>query len=295
MNRETAKLALRSQSPHERLKAARFLARDATAEDLGLLKHALQSETVSYVKTSLNIGIARLTNIPRPVKIVLSDEEAGSAELRHQIKNQAIDWIAGLLLHEIASPIGLVKRTASREIPDFENSKTRRHLDNLQRIFEAIEQLKNAAAIPRPEDFDLAELVSETVNAEIEAGQMAEVSLHGQRPFVISSDPALVRFAISNGIRNAFEAIGSIGTEETHAIVISWGETDVDFWVAVLDKGPGITGPIESAFEIGKTTKQGHSGFGLAIARQAIQTLGGTISLRPSAQGGARYEARWEK
>ena len=63
----------------------------------------------------------------------------------------------------------------------------------------------------------------------------------------------------------------------------------------MLDKGPGIVGPTESAFDIGKSTKQGHCGFGLAIARQAIETLGGTVSLQPVVGGGALYEARWER
>ena len=71
--------------------------------------------------------------------------------------------------------------------------------------------------------------------------------------------------------------------------------TDVDYWVAVIDRGVGIIGPVESAFGIGKTAKRGHRGFGLPIARQAIETLGGSCTLQPIAEGGAHFEIRWEK
>jgi sensor histidine kinase regulating citrate/malate metabolism len=155
--------------------------------------------------------------------------------------------------------------------------------------------LKGAAAIPRPEQYDLADLIADIASAEAENEPRENPSLLGPKPMMVTSDPALVRLAICNGVRNAFEAVAMANSGEAHQIVITWGQTDVDYWVAVLDRGPGIVGPMESAFEIGKSTKQGHSGFGLAIARQAIETLGGTVVLEPIAQGGAKYTARWER
>ena len=283
-----------SGSNHERLKAARFLMRNAQINDLPALRRARQAETVSYVKTSLDVGIGRLSNLPATAQPDPIDEFEVPAELKRQIYSQAVEWIAGLLLHEIASPIGLVKRSASRELPDYEHSKTKYHLDSVQRTFEAIEQLKGAAAVPKPELFDLAELLSNIVAEELANGHDI-VSLIGPKPLMITSDPALVRLAVCNGIRNALEAVTATNPTGPHPIIITWGETDVDYWVSVLDQGVGIVGPVEAAFEIGKPTKQGHSGFGLAIARQAIETIGGTVRLEPGTAGGARYEARWER
>ncbi len=263
--------------------------------DLLALRKARQTETVSYVKTSLDLGIGRLSNLPSPTQPDPTDEYEVPEELKRQIRSQAVEWIAGLLLHEIASPIGLAKRSASREIPDYENSKTKRLFESVQRTFEAIEQLKGAAAVPKPELFDLAELLSNIVAEETAAGRDFGASFIGPRPLMITSDPALVRLAVCNGIRNSLEAVGAANPIEPHPIIITWGQTDVDYWVAVLDRGVGVVGPVEAAFEIGKSTKQGHSGFGLAIARQAIETLGGTVRLEPGADGGTRYEARWER
>ena len=80
-----------------------------------------------------------------------------------------------------------------------------------------------------------------------------------------------------------------------HAVTISWGDSDVDYWLAVLDHGVGLAGPIETAFEIGNSTKKDHIGFGLAIARQAVETMIGSLILEPAKHGGALYTARWRK
>ena len=161
-------------------------------------------------------------------------------------------------------------------------------------MLEAIEQLKGATAVPKPEEFDLGELLGEIVSEAV-GSDSVEVSLQGPKPMVITSDRTLLRLTISNGMRNAVEAVTGAPGREPHPIIVIWGETDVDCWVVVLDRGPGLVGLAESAFGIGQTTKRGHSGFGLTIARQAIETLGGTCTLRPIAEGGARFEARWER
>lgn len=186
--------------------------------------------------------------------------------------------------------------SAKREIKDeWEASATRRHLETIRRVFDAVEMLKNAAGVPRPQQFDLANMLQEFIEAEVPTA-LPWISPLGPKPFVITSDPGLVRMVVGNGIRNAVEAIeGTEAAPHEHAIVINWGETDADYWVSVLDGGPGIPGPIESAFEIGKSTKKRHSGFGLAIARQAIDTLTGNVTLEPAREGGAVYTARWKR
>ena len=112
---------------------------------------------------------------------------------------------------------------------------------------------------------------------------------------LITSDPRLLQLAICNGVRNAIEAVIESGSNDPHAVVVTWGETDVDYWITIIDRGPGVVGPIGPAFDIGKTTKQGHSGFGLAIARQAMETLSGHVTLQPAVSGGTHYVLRWAR
>lgn len=294
MTREEALEQLSSDSTHERLKAARFLARNSDPKDVQRLRKALQSETVSYVRTSLNLAIKRVETSASRTAAVHAEEFEISGDVRTQIKNEITEQLTGQILHEIASPVGLLATSAAREIPEFKTSKTKVYIENLQRVFEAIEQLKGAAAVPKPREFDLASLIAEIAETVV-GDRSIEISLHGSKPFIITSDQALLSFALSNGIRNSVEAVAALGSDEPYLIIINWGETDIDYWVAVIDRGVGIVGPVESAFGIGKTTKRGHSGFGLAIARQAIETLGGSCTLQPAAEGGAHFEIRWEK
>lgn len=207
-----------------------------------------------------------------------------------------MEWITGFLLHEISSPIGLVRLAAKRELGErWEGSGTQKHLESVTRVFDAIEVLKNAASVPRPQEFDLSALVDELLDDY--GPEIREwISTIGARPFVIKSDPSLVRMVAVNGIRNAVEAQQAASElQNSHAVTISWGDSDVDYWLAVMDHGAGLTGPIETAFEVGNSTKKDHIGFGLSIARQAVETMIGSLTLEPAKQGGALYTARWRK
>lgn len=294
MTREEALQRLSSSSAHDRLKAARYLARNSYPSDLPRLRDAQRSESVSYVLTSLQLAIKRASNPASHGPAETIKEHESPPDVRAQIWKEVTQEVTGQLLHEIASPVGLIASAAAREISDYDRSMTKRYVENLKRVFQAIEQLKGAAGVPKPDEFDLAELLAEIVSDETES-HAVEISLHGARPMLIVSDRKLVQLAISNGIRNAVEAIIVSDCNEPHPIIVTWGETDVDYWVSVLDRGPGLIGPAESAFGIGNTNKKGHSGFGLAIARQAIETLGGTCTLQPATERGARFEISWER
>ncbi len=294
MTREEALAQLSSSSTHARLQAARFLARNAQQSDLPGLRIARATESSFYVRGSLERAIDRLTNVAPATASESQDESETPEASKRQIYARATEWIAGLLLHEIAPPIGLLAYEASREVPNYPDSRTRSHIATLQMVFAAIEQLRKASATPKPEQFDLADVVSEIVATEF-ANVAERIALHGPRPMLLVSDAALLRFAICNGLRNAIEADAAAQESGAATVVVTWGETDVDYWVSVLDHGLGIIGPVESVLGIGKTTKAGHSGFGLPIAKAAIEALGGTLNLQSAIGGGAKYELRWER
>ncbi len=294
MNREEALPLLLSGSTHLRRTAARVMAREGKADDLATLRAARAAEVDSYARASLDGAIAKLTDA---LPAAEADSEAGadgSEGSKRLIQARATEWIAGLLLHELAPPLGLLAYTASLEVPDFERSRTKSHIATLQIVFAAIEQLRKASATPRPAELDLSALTRQIVETEFaESGDL--IALHGPQPMLLTSDEALLRFAICNGLRNAIEAIGKSAQVDSSPIVITWGGTDTDYWVAILDRGPGIPASIESVLGIGKTTKEGHSGFGLPIAAAAIEALGGTISLQPATNGGTKFELRWPR
>lgn len=296
MTHDEALENLTASSGHLRGQAARALGKMGRLTDLPMLRRVQKLETVSHVDYALQDSIRRLSQEKPPALLDQDDAMVVSEDVRRQIYGQAVQWISGFLLHEVASPIGLVRLTAKRELAElWESSETKRHLESVSRVFEAIETLKSAAAVPHPQEFDLAALIDELIDT---CGDSVTewISAIGPRPFIIKGDPSLIQMVVHNGLRNAIESQQAVPrSPQPHDVTLNWGETEVDYWVSVLDHGVGFVGPIETAFEIGNSTKKHHTGFGLAIARQAVETMIGSLNLEPAKDGGALYTARWCK
>jgi signal transduction histidine kinase len=294
MNKEEALTSLSSGSPHERLRAARFFAKNCDAADAPILREVRLRESNTYVKTILDGVISRLSNGTAIENTEAADDEDIPKDVIRKARTQAVESITALLLHEVASPFGLVENAAAREIGNYANSDTKKFIDRVQRILEGIEQLKNATSRPNPQTFDLAEFI-DIIIAEESHSNAIKPAQQGPRPFLVTTDPVLLRFAVCNGLRNAIEAAGNSKAEQP--VVVTWGSNDTDYWVTIIDDGPGLAGSPESAFEPGKSSKkaQGHIGFGLSIAKQAIESLDGFVTLSPGRTGGARYELKWSR
>lgn len=297
MDREKARQMLRSSSPHERLKAARLFARSPLEADLPELRKAKRRETVSWVKKALDSAITGCKKTVAP-KIKPDDAPEISSDVRREIRQTVLEEVAGTLIHEIAPVVGLLRADAADELPEFENSKTKAHLEHLTNLLDGLRHLRQAAAAPRLEEFDIASLIKSIVETEGASAAAPDIAIHGPKPMLVMGDPKLLTLAISNGLRNAIDAVDAEGAPTVAAndpIVISWGVTDIDYWVVVIDKGPGLSLSSESAFKIGNSTKKGHSGMGLTIAQEAVLSMEGQIALLNLSSGGAKFEIRWYK
>lgn len=293
MTRDEATRLLQSSSPHDRIKAARFLAGEVQLDDLKFFQKVRARESVGYVKSVLDLAISRARDLAATENPTPTDAAGMTDELNLAVGSKAVKFIAGQLLHELSGPIGLLALAASQEVPDYSHSRTRKRMEALQRTFEAIEFLQTAATEPKPTHFDLSETIVDVALAEKEKAGI-EISLDGPKSLLVNTDKRLFERAFCNGVKNALEAIGSMDLEAVaHAVVVTWGETDVDYWVSVLDAGPGLPQGSDNCFDFGNTGKKDHAGFGLAIARQAMQSIGGTCELSPGASGGARFDLRW--
>jgi C4-dicarboxylate-specific signal transduction histidine kinase len=212
-----------------------------------------------------------------------------SDSVRRAVYNKAVQEVTATLLHEIAPLLGVALAEVAKDLP---NSRAHEKLERLKSVLEAISDLRMAAAPVHAREFDIASMLRELVADEAHSRSVL-VDLEGQSPFLINGDPILLGLAISNGLRNALDASADFGSDRH--VVVNWGETDVEYWVSVLDGGRGLLGTAEQAFAIGNTTKKDHLGFGLAIARQALDTVAGVVRLVNGAFGGALFEVRWCK
>jgi signal transduction histidine kinase len=290
MERAEALALLGATAPDDRLRGARTLVRTCLPEDAAALQSALQNETNKWVKSALKKALLSLeTESSLPVKAGADDEEE---RIIDQITAEAVEETTKRLVHEIRPILGRLDVAARGEVPDYDASDTRAQWARLERLLIVVDKLSHAASAPIYKDFNLPGVLDGLIAAE-GAGSAAHVQCAGPKPFVVWSDATFVEIIVANAIRNAVEASAEL--PQGQPIVVTWGATDCDYWIAVLDRGCGLPAGSQKIFEMGSTTKKGHFGMGLATAKQAALSLNGKISLVPREQGGVRFEFAWPK
>ena len=141
-----------------------------------------------------------------------AEEDDGS--VLDELRRQAVEEVAELLIHEVNPIIGRLRLYGAAEIPEYEESRTKRELDRLAWLTEALERLHRASSIPHVEEFDLGSLVTQVADEESREG--VTIELAGPMPLVVQADRHLAKLILSNGLRNAIgppkaerKAIGS--------------------------------------------------------------------------------------
>lgn len=275
---------LQSPAVGERLLAANYFLVNAKPEDLAELLAARSVETDFYVKLRLEQAIRMMAGNGAAVE--MDAEQVSDDPPDADLLARATEWVGGVILHEMEGRLGRAALYASREVSEYAASKTKVEIEGLRNIFRGVSQLVAASKPPRPVEIDVAALISETATSL--GGDISQI---GPRPMLAIADKTLLGLAVANGLKNALEA--TAGVAEPHCVVVNWGATDRDYWISVLDKGVGISGSPKSKFKVGTTTKSGHSGFGLAVAKRVMKAMNGQVRLAPVPEGGALYELRW--
>jgi len=211
-----------------------------------------------------------------------------------QVFADALETTTSQLLHEIEPILGTLRLAAETEIPNYEHSNTRKSIERLDEFLAALSRLRRAASAPKIKEFVLDELITRCIQ-ELKSPEGLQIRKAGAQQCVVEGDSSLIGLCISNGLRNAIEAtVATRGELPELPVTVAWGTTDCDCWLSIVDLGIGFKGNLRQAFEMGTTSKEGHLGMGLAIAEQAITSMGGHVNIIPNEQG-TRFEIRWPK
>ncbi len=295
MTRAEALERLSSTNQRERLAAARVMSRLATREDLAALRAAIRTEPVPWIRSALDAAIARGVAAPSTeasagdVEPLVSDET-----MANDIYSRAVEDLTDRFVHEFRPLVGLARVHAGREIEDFDSSETAALLRRMQVLLRGIDTLGKASTAPRLRKADLAGVVRDAAASCVDEVQGVGLTapapaLAGDDPLEVNTDPELLTLALRNGIKNALEA----SAEASDPVVITWGRSSLEYWVAVLDFGTGLPPDGRSLFSIGSTTKPQHFGIGLAIVERVVAALGGNASLDSRPDGSTRFELRF--
>ena len=222
--------------------------------------------------------------------VEMKSREAGEARLK------ALGTMAASLAHEIRNPLGAMKgltQLAQEDLApdDAAQARLRTVVSEAERLEQLVADLLDFARRKEPQisEFDLAQLLSETtamIKPRMEdTGTTLNISaIPG--PWMIRSDPAMLRQVLLNVLLNAMDA-----TPKGDSIIVSAHRDQAAGFLNILinDSGPGLGDrDPEELFEPFVTTKVRGTGLGLAVSRQIVESLGGSLTLENSPAGGAR-------
>ena len=217
-------------------------------------------------------------------------------------KNAAWGEVARRLAHEIKNPLTPIQLSAERLQHKLAEKLDATDANMLQRstqtIVQQVEALKEMvdnfseyakSSKKQSSWIDLTALVQEVLALYVlKSGVEFKASFESEA-LVINGDPVSIRQVLHNLIKNALEAVGSVGVVEIGLRRIQKNETDF-VEISFHDNGPGIKEAyLEKIFEPYVTTKAKGTGLGLAIVKKIIEEHGGAIWVDTNRKVGAGF------
>ncbi|SEG73358.1 PAS domain S-box protein [Halobellus limi] len=199
-------------------------------------------------------------------------------------REQQLAEFASVVSHDLRNPLNVAEGRIqlAREECDSE------HLEAVERMHERMNSLINdlltlarsGTSVIEPETVELGRFL-DTCWRNVAT---ADATLRSRIDRPISGDRSRLQQLFENLFRNAVEHAGE-------DVTVTVGELDDGFYVE--DDGPGIPPERRSeAFEMGYSTADGGTGFGLNIVERVVEEHGWEISLTEGSEGGARFEIR---
>ncbi|MFB6176729.1 MAG: GAF domain-containing protein, partial [Halobaculum sp.] len=221
--------------------------------------------------------------------VVALDQVAQMKQLRVREReltrqNSRLEEFTSVVSHDLRNPLNIASGRLElvREACDSE------HLDAIDRAHERMESLIDDLLTLAHQgetvgDIDAVNLatLSESCWRNVAT---AEATLTVETDRRIRADRSRLKQLLENLIRNAVEH----GGED---VTVTVGELDDGFYIE--DDGPGIPeGARDDLFEVGYSTTEDGTGFGLSIAKQVADAHGWTIGVTDGSEDGARFEIR---
>ena len=207
---------------------------------------AIVDETMSALRHDLRNKLASVRNAEFYIRRRLRSTETWQADPR-------LEEMSGIIQDEMRTANELLDQRA-----------------RLQHLF-----------TPAPARIDAAECVRRAVASTRKIAECGvELAVEAQAGEIVA-DPSELTLALRCLIENAVEALGSSGI-----VRIKASAQASRYVIQVEDAGPGIAESQRKAvFDAFFTTKPGHAGLGLNIARRIAERYDGSLVLRETAAG----------
>jgi len=240
-----------------------------------------------------------------------ADREQRQREQANQLQrqNERLDQFASIVSHDLRNPLHIARTRAtlareesgSEHLEDVESS-----LDRMETIIgDTLSLARNGQTVEETESVPLSRIVSRSWDQVETGGADLEIVSDG----VIHADPDRLQSVFENLFRNSVKH-GSTGPDSqdrgatvehgsSSAPPSTQGETaDLSVRLGVLpdgfyveDTGRGIPeDDRDLIFDLGYSTDDDGTGFGLAIVAEIVESHGWEIEATESDEGGARFE-----
>lgn len=210
----------------------------------------------------------------------ISERKAYERELERQ--NERLEAFARIVSHDLQTPLTVAqgRLRIARKTYESENLDiVAESIDRMQTLLEDLLTLaREGERIGQTEPVRLGELVGDTwVN--VDTGD-AELVIESDQ--TILANPSPLQQLFENLFRNAIEHVGP-------SVTVTVGDLPNGFYLQ--DDGPGIpTDERADVLELGYSTDEDGTGFGLSIVEQIAAGHGWSVDVTAAPDGGARFE-----
>lgn len=265
-------------------------------------KNPTEAATLAQLLSAFNEVSARVTRsheaLVGEVTRLKAELAAANEQLRRSEQLAALGEMAAGIAHEIRNPLGSIQLYAGMLVEDLGDRPPQ--LEIAQKIGRAVRGLNGIVndvlafsreIKVRPVEISAGELLHGAVESCTAIVEEAEVVVDGPGAeaweMMVCCDPALIRLALTNIVRNAVEALTELEPGERGLIVLaaeayrarSSGREPV-VRLVVRDTGPGVPDDVlERMFNPFFTTRQTGTGLGLAIVHRIIDAHDGDIAI----------------
>lgn len=201
-------------------------------------------------------------------------------------QNRRLEEFASVVSHDLRNPLHVAKgrlELARDECSTEHHDDIEGALDRMQRILEDVLWLaREGRDIGSMEPIDLEAEVERCWRVDVDDSEEADLVVGEDLQDSLEADRDRLRQMLQNLLKNAVEHGGEDVTVEV-------GGHDDGFYVE--DDGPGVPEEVrEEIFEVGYSTSDEGTGFGLRIVERVAEAHGWDVEVADGPEGGARFE-----
>jgi signal transduction histidine kinase len=204
--------------------------------------------------------------------------------------------VASVLRHDLRNKLAVVRNAASFIRKRLGKTETWQGDPRLETFADVIDKEIAEANAMLSDAMDLRRLFARAIE-RVDAARCLEVATGAARVpntcrFSTQADAAEVNVdatELALALRCLLENAAEASAEPAGEVLVSVHASGGKVAIAVSDAGPGIAPDrLADAFRPFATTKDGHAGLGLNIARRVAMRYGGSLEIAPGPTGGLR-------